>query len=921
VPEKPKKKSASQKKRGTKRRGKRASGFAAALRDELLRIEPAGDGGFEGLLAEALAAFSGLTFRLAKSGSQFGRDGSSTLAPFAVALEAKRYDSDLRLEDLAGKVVVAGSELEGQIDLWALGATSNVGDVTLAKLTDILEQHGIALLPLDWGARPLPPTAVLLSEMKNSTLSWFLHHHPKVDSGKLANQLDAVAAHPLFSTQVAQLREAVSRTSVGLDALRTSGALWLRQHFKDRRMSQSVFGQYITIADDASPPQARLTEAKLLAALASPDPNDVPVVAVLGGEGVGKTWLVAQWWLSLPISPIMLLVTGRRAECLIPGRPVESLAWLIAAQTGDSATASIHGWCRRLERWRGQKSESHLRFIVVLDGINEHAGRPWADLTKELAREAQALGGLLIVTCREGFWRRDVQPRLGDCVLVRELLVDGYSDGDLAAIFARHNIDPGSLSVSVREFLRNPRVCSVALSLLDRLSLQPSELTIERLLMEYWQSRLSERGNLVAHNARDFEKLLRSHAKAWREQPKRRFDRDDWADHSGAVHRFSLEQVQNDLTEIEEGRFLQIAPDDSGSYEFRTEVLPYALGLLINAELSDELRKGGDPGEHLGKIIDTIRGFDLVADVVGAAVGLACLDDAFPPRGRAALVGAWLGLQNIDEPADAMSSYVPVRPDAFLDAAEAPVDALGASPRYDLLSALLVNKRTHAAVRAALEIRLPHWLGRWSRLATGQFRPGETPDREATRKARIEANLASLSEPERARFRELTTEVSDYGALRLDWLAASLLAGGELKSFAAGLLGWALVQTVTGDTDSAYESLEWVVRLNPVDWPETREAIWRLTEAVDEKSAGTMGTAAAIALALLGDKDASDKSSHLLPRSAGFKRRLVENYCNTNPHDPKAPRAAISIMPARLRPPCSRPPFGSACTGLRKRIS
>ena len=78
MPEKPKKKSASQKKRGTKRRGKRASGFAAALRDELLRIEPAGDGGFEGLLADALAAFSGLTFRLAKSGSQFGRDGSST---------------------------------------------------------------------------------------------------------------------------------------------------------------------------------------------------------------------------------------------------------------------------------------------------------------------------------------------------------------------------------------------------------------------------------------------------------------------------------------------------------------------------------------------------------------------------------------------------------------------------------------------------------------------------------------------------------------------------------------------------------------------------------------------------------------------------------------------------------------------------
>jgi len=475
-------------------------------------------------------------------------------------------------------VVVAGSELEGRIDVWALGATSNVGDGTLAKLTDILEQHGIALLPLDWAARPLPPMAVLLSEVKDVTLAWFRHHHPRVDIGNLAGQLDEIAAHRSFKDQVTQLREAVNRDSVGLDALRRNGARWLRQHFTDRRMSQSVFGQYIAVADCASLPQPRLAEAKMLGELVAPDPNDIPIVAVLGGEGVGKTWLVAQWWLSLPNSPIMLLVTGRRAECLIPGKPMESLARLIADQAGNSETASISGWCRRLERWKSQEAESHLRFIIVLDGINEHAARPWADLLKELAREAQALGGLVIVTCRDGFWRRDVQPRLRDCLLVRELPVDGYGDGDFAAVLARHNIDPADVSTKVREFLRNPRICSVALSLLNRLSLQPSELTIERLLMEYWQSRLSERGNLLTHNARDFEKLLRSHAKAWREQPKRRFDRDEWTAHSGAASRYTLDQVQNDLTEIEEGRFLQMAHDDSGTYEFRSEVLPYALG-------------------------------------------------------------------------------------------------------------------------------------------------------------------------------------------------------------------------------------------------------------------------------------------------------------------------------------------------------
>ena len=128
MPSEPKdrKRPTSKKKSGTKSRGERAVGLGAGLREELLRIEPAGDSGFEGLLAETLAAFSGLTLRLAKSGSQFGRDGSSTIAPFAIAMEAKRYDGDLRLEDLAGKVVVAGSELEGRIDVWALGATSSV---------------------------------------------------------------------------------------------------------------------------------------------------------------------------------------------------------------------------------------------------------------------------------------------------------------------------------------------------------------------------------------------------------------------------------------------------------------------------------------------------------------------------------------------------------------------------------------------------------------------------------------------------------------------------------------------------------------------------------------------------------------------------------------------------------------------------
>src|SRR5690242_4716654 len=68
------------------------------LREQLLKLNPSGIDGFEGLIAHCLTDLTGLSMRLAKSGSQFGRDGRTAAADFSVAMEAKRYTDDLRLE-------------------------------------------------------------------------------------------------------------------------------------------------------------------------------------------------------------------------------------------------------------------------------------------------------------------------------------------------------------------------------------------------------------------------------------------------------------------------------------------------------------------------------------------------------------------------------------------------------------------------------------------------------------------------------------------------------------------------------------------------------------------------------------------------------------------------------------------------------
>jgi hypothetical protein len=287
--------------------------------------------------------------------------------------------------------------------------------------------------------------------------------------------------------------------------------------------------------------------------------------------------------------------------------------------------------------------ERGQRFVLLLDGLNERSATEWADLVVALVPEMRKLGGRLVVTCREGFWERDVLPRLRGLVTVAPVVVGDFTEDELRAVLRCAGVKPKDVPDRVRQFMRTPRVCAVALSILGRLAAQPFELTVERLLLEYWRHRLEERGDLLAHNASDFDRLLRSHARAYLAGPPGKFDRDKWRQHSGPARRGDRRSFHDDLTEIEEGRFLQIVPEQPDFYQFNRDALPFALGLLITREIADDLRGGKpDPLEVVDAVLDEVGGFDLVGEALAAGAGIACLDDGYPPSGRAALVAAWL---------------------------------------------------------------------------------------------------------------------------------------------------------------------------------------------------------------------------------------------------------------------------------------
>lgn len=861
------------------------------LRNALLSCAPAGEQGFEGLVAAALGDRTGLTFRLANSGSQFGRDARSDRGAFSIAIEAKRYDGKLRLEDLSGKARLAGHSLQGEVDLWVLGTTRAIGENVVLSLEKILDEYGVSLLVLDWTQRPIPPLAVLCAGAAEATLEWFERNRPDTDLIALQKALEAVASHRSFAAQDQRLGSQLNAAEIGLDSLREQNNEWLRSRLRDRRLSQQTFGQYLAVMDPAAETVTRQTFLNALSEKLVPDKSEPTTVAIVGEEGVGKSWLVAQWLAMQAELPIVLLVSGRQTDILNPGKPLNTLAQLISDQVESNVrSAGPERWLLRLRRWKRQERRDRLRFMVVLDGLNERPNEPWSDIIRNLSAELYQLGGILVLTARSGYWDREVVLRLGNLPGLRTLPLTGYTDQDLSLLLGRVQSTPARLPSSVREFIRNPRVCSIAIDLLSRLCVQPDELTVERLLLEYWRRRLEERGDLIAHNLNDFHNLLRSHAEAWLKQPRRTFDRDDWAMHSGLAKRAGLGAVRNDLTEIEEGRFLTIATGDGHqSYEFRSETLPFAVALFITNELKASLRADeGSLTEHVGSLLAPVQGFDLMAEIVGAALTLACLDENCPALVRKCLVLTFYDLQNISSEASA-KALLCLRscPDAFLAALETPESESRDEYRQEQILGALLAQADLPEVWAAIRNRIARWLGCWS------LRPKRLSPKDVYEKwlleyqVRVRAALGQLSSTEAEIFARLCMRIDDAPVLWLHRAAALFLIGRRQSEFAGALAAWAIASGIARDPYDVTSDLSWIVRLNRSDFEATEASVKQhLSEVKPECEPMRVGVA--IALRLLGTEEAAAAAEHLDPSMRRQVWRRVEHFCDTDPHDPRA---------------------------------
>lgn len=855
------------------------------LKSALLSLSATGESGFEGLIGVALREISGVPFRLAASGLQFGIDGKSAYEEDAICFEGKRYDNKVPRAEVLSKI----SDLsihDNFTDIWILGASCIVSTQVADSVRALGAKDGIFILILDWSDTDLPPLSVALA-MGGDRVIDFLESN--IVDDKMFREalvaLEEIKCSKDFSAHADRIRRLCNEPSVGISLALRANNEWLNDVFSNRLRAKIKLGQPLSPGDTntASIRQRKTLNDELNVSLTASSENE-KIVCILGGEGCGKSWIVAQNWLTSTHKSLMVfMIPEDFSEASGQNDVVDLLITKLIIQTGNRVTEiTRERWRRKIERWRSIPATDSPRLIVVIDGINQRPQHDWARIIDSIGDELNQLGGRLIVTARTQHFRNNVKNRLS--VPYAEINIPEWTDIERDEILAGHDIKASDLHHAVATSLRNPRLLGIALELFGKADvISFEELSTSRLLFEH--IRISERDSSSPQPAFEFVQELQRHAQIILSRVEMK-QQDD------------LKVFETDMGAVADGRFFKVVDGDPTRYSLIDDGLILALGFSVVDRLRTALRNNRNLDAVLDAILEPIAALDNTADVVIAALTVAVIDDNHEQDVIVSLVKGFTALQNPDEAKfPAFTGLVKSCPQGFMDAAGVLSLAGGHQLNFDWIRGALIIAGRNSSVWQHMISHVHSWLSVYSLSPKrGTFsHPTHDPqvkvqeEREKNRK-KIELKLKSLSGSEQAIYESLLEEKGDLS--RLTGLALVLLAGKPLEPFAKSLLSWSFSNALNSDHVASYNDFINLVRLNRIDWAQTRVALMDACVMLREADVSTTGKWALVnilrATGLLNDAvEARALVDDLTKDQEHFEGwRLIEDYCSTDPCDP-----------------------------------
>ncbi|WCM23623.1 hypothetical protein NDK50_22435 [Paraburkholderia bryophila] len=184
---------------GEVRNTQKMTALIEGLRENVRKLKPDGDDGFEGLMAAVLTDLTRRSFAIASSGSQRGRDGQSALDRGVVLFEAKRYDDTLPKEKILTKITEIAGDTESTPELFIVGATGPIWAQHISLMQSAARRFGMVVMALSWPETGLPDLAVFLA-MAPDVSAEFIARHISVSQSELLLQLNAVQSAQVFGS-------------------------------------------------------------------------------------------------------------------------------------------------------------------------------------------------------------------------------------------------------------------------------------------------------------------------------------------------------------------------------------------------------------------------------------------------------------------------------------------------------------------------------------------------------------------------------------------------------------------------------------------------------------------------------------------------------------------------------------------------
>jgi len=602
-----------------------AESHAGDLRQALLDLT---DAGFEEFLEAALEEFTGRRFFRADAGSQQGGDGGSDGA-FRIVYEAKRYDrSQLALDALVGKFVLA-TQRSPRPDLWILAGTRNVSDQRRRTLQFEADEKGVGLLILDM-PKGRPGSLAALCGGAPEASARFL------PGAKAA--LDGIRQSAGLEPAQARLRVQLDSVEVSFAAMQAGMRRWLQTALDDTSQSRARLHLRLPSLQAANPWLGYVPRDAITRGFPHWVATGHGVFCIAGDEGVGKS-LGAFDLLRQHSDRHLVIIVGRSAEVVTD--PLVLMASIVAAALGGD----VERWRRKLDFLLDRPGETP-RILLYLDGVDERLTAPWQGLLQQL--EDPRFRGKVAVVMSVRPSPLDDRLRslqfLGDPPTMRPVGIFTIEELDLA--LGKRQLDRATFTPEMQELMRRPRLFDLALKHRARLE-AVGEFTAARLYWEDWEDRVA-RGRAITSSA-GFRKALQALAKKLESKlvvapPELRaaFDAASPLDPQPAA-------VTQSISELVDGGLAKL---DGEHVTVEPRFAAFALGYDLEKRLAKLAASNSEMGsvelaEQVRTWLEPWGGADFDAEVVRAAAWARHLSATGPDVVMEALLAVWLDRKTV----------------------------------------------------------------------------------------------------------------------------------------------------------------------------------------------------------------------------------------------------------------------------------